>query len=169
MTVNTSPEIHQLVICANIFVKRGDKLLMMRRFSEKSFLPDYVHPIGGKVELNEDPLSAAKRELLEEAQIQVQNIKLKAIVTEIKSKKDDLYKTNWQVFHFVGEYNQGKIGETDEGELLWFTKDQLKQEKITDAIRLIIDFIFEENSNVVFLKNVYGEKNLILENKIEVL
>jgi 8-oxo-dGTP pyrophosphatase MutT (NUDIX family) len=52
------------VICSNVFVKKDNKYLMLRRSSKKSILPSVLHPIGGKVEKNETPLDAMKRELL---------------------------------------------------------------------------------------------------------
>lgn len=169
MAVNTIPDIHQLVICANVYIVNDNKILMMRRSPQKTLLPGYLQPIGGKVDLDEDPLSAAKRELMEEASIQDINLKLKGIVTEIKSKKDSHYQTNWQIFHFVGHYDTDTIGTTEEGELVWLTLGEIKQEKLADSIRAIIDQLLDENSNVVFAKYTYGENNTLLEKDIQVI
>ena len=50
MPINTRPHIHEMVICANMFVRKGGKYLLLKRSSHKLFMPDYVHPIGGKVD-----------------------------------------------------------------------------------------------------------------------
>ena len=169
MPINTIPDIHNLVICANIFVLDGNKVLMMRRSQQKTFLPGYLQPIGGKVDQDEDPLTAVKRELMEEANIQARGIKLKAVVTEIKGKKDSQYQTNWQIFHFVGFYQGDALGKTDEGELVWLTLNEIKQEKLADSIRLIIDKLLDGSSQITFAKYTYGEKNILLKNNIQII
>jgi len=169
MTINTIPETHELVICANMYVVRENKILMMRRSNDKILLPGYLQPIGGKVELNEDPLTAVKREIMEEANIQVTDLKLKGIVTEIKSKKDSQYKSNWQIFHFVAHYEDDAVGTTDEGELVWLTLDEIKQERIAESIRLIIDKLLDGSSQIIFAKYTYGEKNTLLKKNIQVI
>ena len=168
MKINTPPDIHKLVICANVFVVKDNKILMIKRSSKKTFFPCYVQPVGGKVDLNEDPFSAAKRELMEEAHIQVKNLLLKGIVTEIKSKKSNVYNTDWQIFQFVGEYNGGDIGTTEEGELMWLTLEEIKKEKLAKSIRMIIDKILDPNSQIVFAKYVYDENNEIMEKQIQI-
>jgi 8-oxo-dGTP diphosphatase len=167
MSVNTKPDIHQLVICANVFVIDANRVLMIRRSLEKNYLPGYIQPIGGKVDLNEDPLTAAKRELKEEAGIEVANLKLKAIVTEIKTKKDSLYSTNWQIFHFVGEYKGESIIGNEEGELIWIDKKELKNEKLADSIMLLLDKLLDGSSKVAFAKYTYGDNNTLLNKDIE--
>lgn len=172
MEINTNLNIHELVIIASIFVVKDDKVLMIRRSNEKIYLPGYVQPIGGKVDLDEDPLSAAHRELFEEAQIVVSSTHLKAVVTEIKSKKDETYKTNWQIFHFVGDYNDSPsnaVGNTNEGELVWLTLEEIKKEKIADSIRFIIDDVLKENQNVIFAKYIYGKDNKIIDKGISIV
>lgn len=59
---------HKLVICANVFIRKDDKYLLLRRSPHKKYAPNYVHPVGGKVDLDEDPMEAGKRELLEEVE-----------------------------------------------------------------------------------------------------
>ncbi len=169
MAVNTNPDIHQLVICANVYIVKENKVLMMRRSAQKTLLPGFLQPIGGKVDLDEDPLSAAKRELMEEANIQVSDLKLKGIVTEVKSKKDSHYQTNWQIFHFVGHYDKDNLGTTEEGELVWLTLNEIKQGKLSDSVRTMIDQLLEESSKVVFAKYTYGENNTLLEKDVHVI
>lgn len=171
MKINTQPDIHELVIIASIFVIKGDKILMIRRSDKKIYMPGFVQPIGGKVDLDEDPLSAARRELMEEAHIEVDDIKLKAIVTEVKSKRDDSYKTNWQIFHFVGQYDKAAdpSGFTDEGELIWLTLEEIKRDKVADSILFIIDSIVKIDASLIFAKYIYGENNQITEKFIEII
>ncbi|MDQ3098817.1 MAG: NUDIX domain-containing protein [bacterium] len=168
MSVNSEPNIHKLVICANVFVKRGSSLLMLRRSLAKTYLPGYVQPIGGKVHLDEDPLTCVKRELMEEAQIEVKNLRLKAIVTENKSKEDKTYQTNWQIFQFIGEYEGTTVGTTDEGELMWLSVEEIKKEKVADSIASILDLLIDPQKGIIFAKYNYGKNNEIIEKDIQV-
>lgn len=167
MQINSRPDIHELVICANVFVTQGSNILMLRRSPKKTFLPGYVQPIGGKVNLDEDPLTSIKRELMEEAQIEVKNLQLKGVVTEIKSKKDEMYPTNWQIFQFVGEYDGTNLGETKEGKLVWLTVEELKHEKLADSIASILDILLDPQKEIVFARYVYGKNNIIIEKNIQ--
>lgn len=172
MSINTQPDVHELVMIASIFVTKNNKILMIRRSDKKTYLPGYVQPIGGKIDLNESPLTAAKRELKEEANIEVADIKLKAVVTEVKSKGDDLYKTNWQIFHFSGKYKEkdnNKIGTTDEGELIWLTLEEIKKEKIADSIKLLINHILIEDDSLAFATYTYSEGNELIKHSIEII
>ena len=83
MPINQEAFIHQNIICANIFVRKGDKYLVLRRWKKKKFAAGVVHPIGGKVDQGENPYLAAKREVLEEAGIEVKNMRLEAVILEI--------------------------------------------------------------------------------------
>ena len=166
MAINTHEEIHNLVICVNIIVKRNDKFLMIRRSLEKKFLPGYVQPVGGKVESNEDPLTAVKRELQEEANITVKDVQLKAVVTEVKTSRDNIYQSNWQIFHFLGDYEKGSPSSSEEGELIWLTNKEIKQEKISDSIKILLDDLVSPEKKVAFVKYTHGEENQILDTSI---
>ncbi|MDP3769879.1 MAG: NUDIX hydrolase, partial [bacterium] len=71
MAINTKPHVHNLVVCANIFVRKDGKYLLLKRSPEKKYAPSVIHPIGGKVDPNENPYTGAQRELFEEAGIKV--------------------------------------------------------------------------------------------------
>ena len=168
MSINTSPDKHELVICANILVKNNGRYLMIRRSPLKKYYPDYLHAIGGKVDLNEEPLVAAKRELMEEAGVEVINLKLEAVVSEVILEKDEVYDSNWQVFYFSGDYEAGELKTTEEGELLWLTPEQIKKDKLSDSFREISEYIFDPNKGAVFAKFSYDKDDVMTEKIINV-
>lgn len=148
MSVNQKPCLHQLVMCVNVFVRKDGKYLMLKRASGKAYAPDVVHPIGGKIEPDEAPFLAAQREVLEEAGIKIKNMRLEAVVLELKP-----YKTtegNWLIFHFTADYDSGEIGETDEGELVLLNAKEILDQKLFPSIREIIGHILNPNDGTVF-------------------
>ena len=105
MPVNSDPEIHNLIIAANMFVKRDGKLLVIKRSPLKTYMPGFVQPVGGKVAINEGPLQAAERELFEEAGLHVKNIRLEAVSTDVH--QDGV--NNWEAFYFSGDLHYKSI------------------------------------------------------------
>jgi len=140
-------------MCANIFIQKDDKYLVLRRSPLKRWAAGVVHPVGGKIDLNEDPLTAAKREALEETGVAVKNLKLEAVILEVEPVKAE--PGNWIIFHFSGEYDSGEVLNTEEGELVWLTADEIKQEKLFPSVRAIVDKIFDPNSGTIFARFEY--------------
>ena len=170
MAINSDPSIHNLVICANMFVKKDEHVLMIKRSLEKVYLPGYIQPIGGKVEINEEPLQAAKRELQEEAGIEVQNIRLEAVVTEVFLDKSEKYKCNWLIFHFSGEYVKKDVinTNTEEGELIWITKQDIKKYKCLQQVKTIFEQLSFQQHSIIFSKNIWGNNTQeLLSNESE--
>ena len=155
MPINTAPDIHEQIICANIFIRKDDKYLVMRRSPLKKYAPDVVHPVGGKVDLGENPYTAAVREVAEEAGVAVRNMRLEAVIQEIKPIKDEPY--NWLVFHFSADYKSGEVISAEEGELIWLTPDEIRNETLFPTVRLIIDHILDHEKGTVFTTVEYDD------------
>ena len=54
-------------VCVSGLIRRGDTLLLLKRASHETFLPNYYDLPGGKVDLGESPAVAIVREVFEEA------------------------------------------------------------------------------------------------------
>jgi 8-oxo-dGTP diphosphatase len=161
MAINQKPNIHEIVACANIFVRKDDKYLLLKRSAQKNYAPNVVHPIGGKIDPNEDPFTAAQRELLEEAGIKVNNMRLEAVVMEIKPVPDEPY--NWLIFHFSADYESGDMITTEEGEFVWLTAEEILKEQLFPSVREIIANILNPNDGTVFARIPYDEQARIVE------
>ncbi|MCA9397331.1 NUDIX domain-containing protein [candidate division WWE3 bacterium] len=141
-----------------MFVKKGDTYLLLKRSPQKAIAPNYFHPAGGKVDTDEDPLQAAKRELLEEAGITVKNIKLAAVITELEPH---VLGQNWLIFHFIGEYNSGHVQSTQEGEFVWLTEEDIisNKERLFPSVRISINDILDSNTGTIFATFKYRNQN----------
>jgi 8-oxo-dGTP diphosphatase len=153
MAINTEPDIHQLVVCANIFIRKGDKYLVLRRSPLKRFAPGVVHPVGGKVDPGEDAFGAALREVREEAGVSVKNIRLEAVINEILPPPDRNY--NWLIFHFTADYDAGEVTTTEEGELVWMTVEEIKAEKLFQSVRPLVSQMLDPRVGTVFATFTY--------------
>lgn len=166
MAVNSEANLHTIVICANLFVRKDGKYLVIKRSPLKADLPNYLHAIGGKVSSGEDPMAAAERELEEEAGIKAKNVRLEAVVTEVLSPEDSHYKSNWLIFFFSGDYDSGEVIHTDEGELLWLSSAEIVDGKLFPSLQAIIDDVLNPEVGTVFARFVYDKDRNIIEKQL---
>jgi 8-oxo-dGTP diphosphatase len=153
MAITTEPDIHNLVICANVFIRRGDRYLVLKRSDQKRFAPGVIHPVGGKLELNEDALTAALREVREEAGVTVKNVRLEAVINELLPPPDHNF--NWLIYHFSADYDSGEVIGTEEGELVWLTADEIRSSKLFASVKPLIREILDPSVGTVFATFTY--------------
>ncbi len=113
----------------------------------------------GKVDLGEDPMSAALREVGEETGLTVKNVRLEAVINELAPPPD--HTNNWLIFHFSADYNSGEVAQTEEGELVWLTADEIKDEKLFQSVRPLIGQILDPHAGTVFATFAYDEHDEI--------
>lgn len=161
MSINTAPHIHNLVICANVFVRKDGKYLLLKRSPQKKYAPGFIHPIGGKVDSNEDPYTAAQREVFEEAGIKVKNMRLEAVIMEIKPVKGE--DENWLIFYFSADYDFGEILTTEEGEFVLLEKEEVPNQDLFPSLKPIINNILNPNAGTVFFTVEYDDTGKVVE------
>jgi 8-oxo-dGTP diphosphatase len=151
MAINTGPDVHELVICANIFIRKDDKYLVLRRSEQKRYAPG--------VELDEDPFAAAVREVREETGLTVRNVRLEAVINEIAPPPDR--EQNWVIFHFSADYAAGEVTGTDEGELQWQTAEEIQAAKLFPSLGMVIDQVLDPAVGTVFVTCGYNDRDEI--------
>jgi len=158
-SINSHPEMSNMLICANLLVRDGKKYFVMKRSPKKKFAPDYVVPYGGKLNPGENAINCAIRELAEESGLTAKDIKLSAVVTEIHESPKML--GNWLTYYFVGDYESGDPIVTPEGENLKLTLSELKKEKLFPSFREILPFIVASERPVVAVCKYNKNRELI--------
>ena len=134
---------------------------MLKRSPKKKFLPNYINPIGGKVEADENPYLAAQRELKEETGLVVKNMRLEAVVLEIQPYKDKPH--NWLVFHFSADWAGGELQATEEGEFIWFEPEEIPKQHLFPSVQQIIRHVINPNDGTVFATIAYNEQGEVEE------
>jgi 8-oxo-dGTP pyrophosphatase MutT (NUDIX family) len=167
MAINQEPFIHNLVVCANMFVRKDDKYLLLKRSPLKKFAPNVTHPIGGKMDPDENPLIGAQRELLEEAGLKVKNVKLEAVLLEIAPHKRQGMLNNWLIFHFSGDYDSGELITTEEGEFVWLTEEEIIRQQLFPSLKEVIANILNPHDATVFATFEYNDNQQIVAKKID--
>ena len=151
--INQKPFVHKLVICANGFVRKDGKYLLMKRSPEKKYAPNKIHPFGGKIDKDENPYVGAVREIKEEIGIDIKNLKLEAVILEKTDEKD--LPVNWLVFYFSADYDKGEVKINEEGEAVYLTENEIKNSDQFPSVKSILDHILNPNDGTVFTTNSY--------------
>lgn len=135
---------------------------MLKRSEKKRFAPGYIHTVGGKIDPDEDPYTAALREVKEEAGIAVKNMRLEAVTFELAPVRENPDE-NWLCFYFSADYDFGEVIQTEEGELILIDGADIPKQKLIPSIRAIIRHILDQKDGTVFLKMRYDKDGNVIE------
>ncbi|WP_211191974.1 NUDIX domain-containing protein [Actinoplanes sp. TBRC 11911] len=153
MTVKSS-QVHHQIICANVFIRRGGRLLVLRRSPTRRYAANVVHPVGGKVEPDENPFAAAAREVKEETGLKVTNMRLEAVLLDLAPVPGEPH--NWLIYHFSADWAAGEPHETDEGELVWMSPAEFVQQPLHPSLQGIAEHILDPRKGTLFVTHTYN-------------
>lgn len=115
---------YQLIPRTLIFLNHNEKVILIEKTQNASFVEGRLNGVGGHIEIGEDPFMAARREVLEETGLGIENLDLVALLFIDTNKNPGIL-----VFIFKGDSKEGKIKESDEGKLWLLDKNEIKKEK----------------------------------------
>jgi len=116
------------------FVLHGEDVLLMKRGAHRRVFPNRYNGLGGHIERDEDPASGAKREILEESGLAVENIRLRGVYNI-----DAGQQTGIVLYIFTAHALSREVTvETDEGELLWVPQADVLSLDLVDDLPTII-------------------------------
>ena len=153
----------EFISTTNVFIKKDDKYLVLRRGKDVTVFQDYIMGPGGKQDDHEAVNETAAREMLEETGVKVKNLKLRAVGTHNHFYKEKVY----LVFIFVADYDGGGLIDSNEGELEWHgIEELLNEEKIWPDLKIYLPHIIGSDTGVMFSYLKYNEKFEIIETRL---
>lgn len=142
---------YQVVPRTLILVFHGDSVLLQKGAPTKKIWSGYYNGLGGHVERGEDALSAARRELMEEAGLECSDLHLCGTVMIDVEEHNGI-----MLFVMTGNETKGKIYESDEGSLHWVQVTELGQMNVVEDIPEIVKRIRERKGMHEIFHAHYG-------------
>src|SRR5215217_5840080 len=115
------------------FVLNGSDVLLMKRAPHNRVFPNQYNGVGGHIERDEDPLTSARREILEETGLTVNNLQLRAVYN-IDAKAS----TGIILFVFTAESQHREFTANDEGTLHWIPQREVSQYDLVEDLPTIL-------------------------------
>lgn len=129
---------YKLIPRTVIFVRRGDECLLIKGAPTKTLSAGKYNGLGGHVERGEDVLSAAQRELKEEAGVTADLWLCGTVVV-------DAGETGICLFVFCGENVRGEIHASQEGEVEWVPREAVSHLPVVEDLQVLHSRIREMN------------------------
>lgn len=115
------------------FVLNGSDVLLMKRAAHKRVFPNQYNGVGGHIERDEDPLASARREILEETGLTVNNLLLRAVYNIDAKAASGIV-----LFVFTAESQNREVSANSEGTLHWIPQQDVSQYDLVEDLPIIL-------------------------------
>lgn len=115
------------------FVLNGDDVLLMKRAPTRRVFPNRYNGVGGHVERDEDVLTSARREVLEETGLTVRDLRLRAVHNIDAGQTSGI-----MLFVFTAWADDRAFVDSDEGTLHWVNRDAVRTLDLVDDLPMIL-------------------------------
>lgn len=136
------PERYQVIPRTLIFITRPGQVLLIKGSPDKRLWANKYNGIGGHVEPGEDLLSSARRELLEETSLIVEDLRLCGTVMVDTGANPGIV-----IFVFLGSYREGELIASSEGQLEWIQTDKLNQLPLVEDLPYLLSRVLSQKKD----------------------
>lgn len=133
------------------FVLSGERLLLLRHPPGSARFAGRWNGVGGHVEPGEGLRAAARRELLEEAGLEVEGLRLRGVVHET-----GLLGHAYVVFFFVGEVRAPVLRPAPGVELAWHELSRVRELPLVDDLHELLDALLTNPDPVLAVERFDG-------------
>lgn len=125
------------------FVLNGNDILLMKRAPHRRIFPNQYNGLGGHIERDEDPLTGARREVLEESGLEIHDLRLCSI-HNIDAGQD----TGIMLFVYTAiSDNREFVDDSNEGTLEWIPISQLDKYDLVEDLPIVLPRILKLSDN----------------------
>lgn len=147
---------HRARLATVALVTHGDALLLLRHPEGGDRFPGRWNGVGGHVEPGEDLLQAARRELREEAGLDVPGLRLRGVVHET-----GLLGCAYVIFFFVGEAPARGLHPAPGVELAWHPRSALASLPLVPDLDALLPRLLEAREPVFATETYDGGDGLV--------
>jgi len=140
-----------------VFLRRGDDFLLLKGAPRKRLWAGKYNGVGGHLEQGEDPLSAARRELLEETGLRADLLLCGVLVVDTGGRP------GVALFFFSGDYAGGALRASAEGAPEWVAFGNVAELPVLEDVPLLLGRIHSQRpGEAPFLaRSFYGADGLL--------
>ena len=136
------------------YVLRGNNVLMLHRVKKKNDInKDKWIGIGGKFEAGESPDECLLREAMEETGLKLTSWRCRGVVTFLPKDMEGEY-----MYLFTADGFEGEMGECDEGDLQWVSRDFLDQLPKWEGDQIFLDLLWQDAPFFLLTLRYDGDK-----------
>ena len=144
---------YQVIPRTLIFITSKEQVLMLKGADHKRLWAKKYNGIGGHVELGEDIYGAARRELKEEAGLEVNPLWLCGSIMI-----DTGESTGIHLFVFKGIYQGGNLQPSDEGTLEWIPVGNILDYPLVEDLKVILPEILKmDTGKILYAQYAYDD------------
>ena len=133
------------------FVRSGERLLLLRHAPGSDRFAGRWNGVGGHVEAGEGVRAAARRELREEAGVDVAELRLRGVLHET-----GLLGHAYVVFFFVGEVADAALRPAPGVELAWHELARVRELPLVDDLHELLDALLTNPEPVLAVERFDG-------------
>ena len=145
---------YQVVPRTLILLFNGDYVLLQKGSLTKKIWAGYYNGLGGHIERGEDVLSAARRELQEEAGLICSDLHLCGTITIDVDENNGIL-----LFVMTGNIFEGNIISSEEGSLHWVDVNEVESLNVVEDIPEIVSRIKNMGAITIFHSHYAYDKN----------
>lgn len=120
------------------FITHNDNVLLLKGAPTKRIWPGRYNGLGGHVERYEDVLSAALREVHEEAGLEVKNVRLRGVININTDEEAGIL-----LFVFHAEATSSETIGSTEGTLVWVPRAQLSTLDLVEDLPILLPRVLD--------------------------
>ena len=133
------------------FVRHEDAILLLKGSPTKRLWPNLYNGVGGHIERDEDIYAAARREIREEAGLEVEALSLRAVL-HVSPPAEEM---GILVFVFAAESRTRRTVPSSEGALEWVPRDRLLELDLVEGLRVLLPRLFARSPQQPVLGALY--------------